>query len=101
VKLVIATSGGIGNIRIHGEVDTDRLDSDLAGRVEAELKPERLETLPAVPAGQTVDATQFEVAIYCEGEIRRYTLDEASAPPEVVEVLQALVRRIIQDRRRR
>ena len=99
MKLTIATSGGIGNIRLQGQLDTDELDSKLAEKAKSALKPERLASLPLDTAGSMVDATQFEVGIYLEDGVYQYTVDEANAPPDVVEVLQALVHEIILKKR--
>ena len=95
MKLTIATSGGIGNIRLQGELDTDKLDSTLAKKAKSVLKPERLDALPLDTAGSIVDVTQFEVGIFLEDGVHQYTVDEANAPPDVIEVLQALVHEII------
>jgi hypothetical protein len=100
VKLTIRTSGGFGNIRLQGDLDTDELDSTLAKRTKSVLKPERLESLQAKTEGFMVDVTQFEVDISLEDGVHQYTLDEANAPPDVVEVLQALVHEIILKKRR-
>ena len=45
MKLTIATSGGFGNIRIRGELDTGELDDALARKTMAALRPERLDAL--------------------------------------------------------
>ena len=64
------------------------------------LKPERLNSL-SIEAGATmVDTTQFEVGFFLEDGLHQYTIDEANAPTEVVEVLQALVHAIILKKRR-
>ena len=47
-----------------------------------------------------VDVTQYEVCIFLEDGVHQYTVDEASAPPDVMEVLQALVHKIILKKRR-
>ena len=99
MKLTIATSGGFGNIRIQGELDTDKLDSTLAEKAKSVLKPERLGSLPLDTAGSMVDVTQFEVGIFLEDEVYRCTVDEANAPSDIIEVLQALVREIIRKKR--
>lgn len=100
MKLTIATSGGFGNIRIQGELDTDKLDTTLAEKAKSVLKPERLASLPLDTAGPMVDVTQYEVCIFLEDEVHQYTVDEANAPPEVMEVLQALVHEIIIKKRK-
>jgi hypothetical protein len=100
VKLTISTSGGFGNIRLQGDLDTDELESALAKKATSVLKPERLESLPFNTAGSMADVTQFEVGIFLEDGVHQYTLDEANVPPDVVEVLQALVHEIILKKRR-
>ena len=100
MKLTIATSGGFGNVRLQGELDTDELDSTLAKKAEVVLNPERLDSLQFKTEGSMVDVTQFEVGIFLEDGVHRYTVDEANAPPEVVEVLHALVHEIILRKRR-
>ena len=100
MKLTIATSGGIGNIRIHGEIDTEELDDTLAEQVKSVLKPGRLASLRRDAAGSIVDVTQYEVGILQEDGVRSYTVDEANAPQEVIEVLQALVHEIVIRKRR-
>ncbi len=100
MKLTIATSGGIGNIQIHGELDTDELERSLAEKAKSVLKPERLASLPRDTAGLLVDVTQFEVGIFLEDGVHQYTVDEANAPPEIMEVLQALVHEIIIKKRK-
>jgi hypothetical protein len=100
MKLTIATSGGIGNIQIQGELDTDELDSNLADQARSVLKPERLETLSLNTAGSMVDVTQYEVGIYLDDGVHQYTVDEANAPQEVLEVLQALVHELVLKKRK-
>jgi hypothetical protein len=99
MKVTIRTSGGIGNIRIHGEIDTEELDHKLAERTKSVLTPEHLTTVSRDFPGAVVDVTQYEVGIFQENRVQSYTVDEASAPPEIVEVLQALVHEIIVKKR--
>lgn len=100
MKLSIRTSGGFGNIRIQGRLDTDELDPSLAARVQSTLSPQRLDSLPPPAGGPEVDTVQYEIDLDTEGGVRRYLLDEASIPREMQEVLQALVHEVIQKRRR-
>jgi hypothetical protein len=95
MKLTIATSGGIGNIRIRGEIDTAQLDDVLAERAQSILVPGRLASLRRDGVGRVADGTQYELGVFREDGIHTYTVDEAAAPREIVEVLQALVREII------
>jgi hypothetical protein len=99
MKFTVRTSGGIGNIRIQGEIDTEELDPTLAEQVKSVLTPEHLITVPRDTAGSTVDVTQYEVGIFQEDGVHSYTVDEAIAPQEIVEVLQALVHEIILKKR--
>jgi hypothetical protein len=97
--LTISTSGGIGNLRIQGELDTDELDRTLADQVKSVLRPERLKSITFEPGTAMVDSSKFEVGFLLEKGVQQYTIDEANAPAEVVEVLQALVHEIILKKR--
>ncbi len=99
MKLAIGTSGGFGNIRIQGQVETDRLEPGLAARVRSALSPERLGALSAPAGGGVADAVQYEVTLFLQPGVRRFVVDEAAAPADVQEVLHALVKEIVHRRR--
>jgi hypothetical protein len=100
MKLSIRTSGGFGNIRLQGQLDTDQLDSALAARVHSALRPERLGSIAPSPSSPVADAVQYEVTLFAEKGVQRFLVDEAAAPADVQEALRALVKEIVRRRRR-
>ncbi len=102
MKLYLKTAGGIGNIRIHGRVDTDELPPALAERVRTVFAPRRLDTLPpAGQPGQVADGQQYEVEVVSGEETRRLLIDEAGAPDDLIDTLQDLVREIVRRKKER
>jgi hypothetical protein len=101
MKLSLKTSGGIGNIQLQGQIDTDELPSALAERVRTVLTPERLASARSPSMDHVADAMQYEISLFLEGGVRTFQIDDVHAPPEVLDVVQELVQRIIDEKRAR
>jgi hypothetical protein len=99
MKIFLRCAGGIGNVRVEGQVDTSDLDHDLAQRVERVLSPAQLTGIVAsksaarsTPSGPFMaDAQEVELAIHsATAEPQKYQLNEAELSDEVLEVLDEL-----------
>jgi hypothetical protein len=97
MKLSVKTSGGIGNIQFQGQLDTDELPGELAERVHKVLSPARLETTRLTETFP--DAIQYEIGLFFRSGLQKFEIDESSAPPDVLDVLEELVREVIRKKR--
>jgi len=96
MKLYIKTSGGIGNIRIQGEIDTDDLPHRLAAHVRSMFDPAKLALLPhPEDTGTTADGMQYEVHLMSGDDARRLAIAESNAPEDLIDVLQELIQELI------
>jgi hypothetical protein len=101
MKLSLKTSGGIGNIQLQGQIDTDALPSALAERVRTVLTPERLASARSTPTDPVADAMQYEISLFLDSGMRTFQLDDVHAPPEVLDIVQELVQKLIDQKRAR
>lgn len=100
MRVIVRRSGGVGGIRVGGEVDTAALEPELAERAErvltAPMGPE------AHPAPGSADRQRYDVVLPdAPTGSTGFAVDETSAPPEVVQVLDDLIREIVARRGRR
>lgn len=100
MKLRLKSSGGLGNIRIEGQLDTAELPPDVARTVEAGLSVERLEaaTQRAASAGPTADAQQYELVVLPDeptGPERTFHVDDMCDATDVLDAIDALMHEII------
>ena len=92
MKVFILRSGGLANLRLQGEVDTDDLPEDLKKRAAALLQPEKLRQLQPSAHG-VPDAFQYEIRLTAEsGEVETFLLDDASQDADLCDVLDGLMR---------
>jgi|SwirhirootsSR3_FD_contig_101_1003326_length_2350_multi_3_in_0_out_0_2 hypothetical protein len=101
MKLSLKTSGGIGNIQLQGQIDTDELPSDLAERVRTVLTPEHLAAAHSAVMGPVADAMQYEIGLFLDGGLQTFQIDDVHAPPGVLDIVQELVQRVIDQKRAR
>lgn len=96
MKISVKRSGGFANITIKGEIDTKELPVDLAKKVEKTIKPSVLEKkdkdAPVMNDAQQI-SIGFESAKH--GEYKEYEIDEATADPEVFDVVNELVNQMV------
>jgi len=99
MKVFLRCAGGIGNVRMEGQVDTSDLAEDLAQRVEKVLAPEELEGIAAPPSNPRsmpsgpfmADVQEVEIAVHtATAESPSYQLNEAELSDEVIDVLDEL-----------
>ena len=100
MKLFVASSGGIGGLRLSGEVDTRELPPELAERAERLLRPDALES-SAAPNPGAADVTVYDVEVPEGRGTRRFRIDGSSADPEVVATLNDVMHELVRRRRRR
>jgi hypothetical protein len=96
----LSRSGGFAGLRLEGELDTEALDRPLAAQVQERLRAERLREIAAAGPSRAVDSMQYEITLDVGRAERRFSIDEAAAPGEIVETLQALVREIVRRKRK-
>jgi hypothetical protein len=101
MKLSLKTSGGIGNIQLQGQIDTDELPSALAERVHTVLTPERLASAHSTAMDPVADAMQYEIGLLLDSGLQTFQIDDVHAPPEVLDIVQELVQRLIDKKRAR
>ena len=104
MRLILSCSGGVVGSRIQAELDTSDLPADLARRAEACLRPEMLSQAAVSASPHRTDVLEYELTLLPEGEgadFRHYHLSETQTSPEVLEVLDDLMREIIDRRSRR
>jgi hypothetical protein len=99
MKVLLSQSGGLGNIRIQGELETADLPRELAQKTERVLRPETLQRASSTDSSTSPDAQEFELNVWFNKEgFQHYRIDDSSAPPEVLEVLDSLIHEIIRRR---
>jgi len=60
------------------------------------LNPTRLASISSKERSQLPDLIQYEIGLLVKSGFQRFEIDEASAPPDVLDVLQELMQEIIQ-----
>jgi len=102
VKLVIASSGGVGGLRLQGQIDTDELEPALAEGARRLVDLAASEAAPdpgaAQPDGLEYDLTWFVEAQPGREVAHRRRFTETSAPPFALETLQSLMREVVRRR---
>ncbi len=104
MRLILGCSGGVVGSRIQAELDTSDLPADLARRAESCLRPEMLSQAAALASPHRTDVLEYELTLLPQGEgveFRHYHLSELKTSPEVLELLDDLMREIIEQRSRR
>ena len=94
MKLVLKTSGGLADIEISGEIDTEDLSEDLARRLEQHLTADNLSSSSASRSLPMPDARSYELHFLPEdpdGEIRRHVVDDMCPIGEVLDVIDDLL----------
>lgn len=94
MKLYIRRSGGIANISLEGEVDTNSLPPELRTKVEALLRVEKLRAISASKSRKMPDTYQYEIRLAKEDTFEAFTLDEGALETELQEILGSMVREI-------
>ncbi len=104
MRFILSCSGGVVGSRIQAELDTSDLPADLARRAESCLRPEILSQAAASASPHRTDVLEYDLTLLPAGEgvdFRHYHLSEVKTSPEVLEVLDDLMREIIEHRSRR
>lgn len=99
MRIFLRVSGGIANVRLEGVVESDDLPPDLAAQVARTLSPEALRAAGAESGSPAPDARTFEVHVESAGDSAEARFGEATASPEVLAALNAVLRRITDERR--
>jgi hypothetical protein len=104
MKLFLRTGGGLGNLRLAGEIDTRDLPEELAREVHQRLDPDDLRRYAEQPAGPGADGQEVQLTITRDDTTHELQLDESNLPDEVLETLDSLryeiTRRLVRDRGR-
>lgn len=94
MKVHLACSGGIGNLRIEGQIDTSQLAEEVSRQVEEALDPASLAALDGARGGPfMMDSQQYELTVMAEGadgETRSYSLDDSALPDDLIDALDVL-----------
>ena len=102
MRIRLESSGGIGNIRIKGEVEVESLAPELRGKVERLLERVGTEQLVEQDNPNRTDAIGYELIVFPEHDgsgVRRVLLDEATHDRETSKVCKELLREIVQRHR--
>jgi hypothetical protein len=102
MKLHVRSAGGIGGLRIEGALDTEELPADLAARALSlvDLGERRGPPPPLDLATRMADALEYELTWFREDEAGREIArtcrwSQATAPPEALDALEALMREVV------
>lgn len=97
-KIRLRTSGGIANLRLEGELDYTELTAEQAHQMERLLESSPTSRGPS----RTADAMQYEIWSTDEAtnESRHAVISDEHADPETLDVLDELMSRIIDKKRR-
>ena len=91
MKLFLRTGGGLGNLRLAGELDTQDLPDELVQEVHQRLDPTELKRYAGGPPGPGADAQEVQLTITRDDHtIHELQLDESNLPDEVLETLDTL-----------
>ena len=101
MKLFLKSSGGFGNLQIQGTLDTDQLPEALAEKVRTVLTPEQLSAPHPRDTRAWADATQYEIDLMLDSGTQKFHIDDATAPPQVLDTVQELIQEIINRKRER
>ncbi|MDH3694471.1 MAG: hypothetical protein OER96_07885 [Gammaproteobacteria bacterium] len=102
MKIVLESSGGIGNIRIKGELEIDSLAPELREKLNSLLDRLGTEQLTEQENSRMADATGYELTVIPEDDVegvRRVLLDEARHDREALSVGKELLREIVKRKR--
>ncbi len=108
MELYVKSSGGLANLMIDGKLDLADLPEDLRHRIEEVLGPDRemshgVGDATALPGLESVDTMHYQLKLVNEADVRTFEIDEAVAPPEVLELVDELMyelnRRRMRERR--
>lgn len=97
MKIHLASSGGIANLRLEGAIDTADLPDELAAEVEEKLQAKSIESARQPENRQMADGEIYDLAVLPdddEGEVRKYQISRAASDPELMELLGRLMREI-------
>ena len=99
MKVRLSCSGGIGNLRIDGVLDTSELSEEVSEKVESALAHDNLTAVDGVKGGPfMMDAQQYELTVMAEdaeGEHRRYELDDSALSDDLLDALDELRAEIV------
>jgi hypothetical protein len=102
MKLHVRSAGGIGGLRIEGALDTGELPPALAAQALSlvDLAERRGPPPPADPARGMADALEYDLTWFREDEAghevaRSCRWSQATAPPEALDALEALMREVV------
>lgn len=102
MKLHLACHGGLANLRLEGELDTDELAPTLAQKAVATLEPKKLADAEATARDPLVaDDQQIVLTLLPEksGDLaRKYRLDESSLSDDLLEILDELRHALVRKR---
>lgn len=102
MRIHLACSGGIGNLRIEGQVDTSELPEEQSRKIEEILERESLAAHDGVKGGPfMMDSQQYELTVMpedAEGEPRRYHLDDSALPDDLIDALDTLRSEIVRSK---
>ncbi|MEM7584416.1 MAG: protealysin inhibitor emfourin [Acidobacteriota bacterium] len=104
MKIVLKSSGGIGGLRLEGEVDTSDLPSELAQRTKQHLSSKSLQaaTSSRRQLMPMPDARQYEIHLLPEqesGSVERHVVDDLCPVGEVLDVIDDLLAEVVARRR--
>lgn len=95
MKIVLKGSGGLGGLRLEGEIDTADLPPELARRVERYLSSENLRSVaPAAPSMAMPDVQRYEVRLLPDrddGAIEDHVVDDLCPQGEILDVIDDLM----------
>ena len=104
MRIALESSGGIGNIRIRGELEADSLAPELRAKLDRLLHRLGTEQLAEAENPHMTDAMSYELTIFSDDDAkgaRRFLLDETKHDREALRVCKELLREIVKRKRAR
>lgn len=103
MELFLKQTGGVAGLRLEGSISTSELSEDLASRLEKTLQSgDFLEAQRASKNELFTDARTYELTVLPEFDDftgQQFTFSENQDIPEILDLLDELLREIIQKKR--
>ena len=104
MRIALQSAGGIGNLRIGGELEVDSLAPELRAKLEQLLHRLGTEQLTEADNPHMTDAMSYELTVFSDDDAsgaRRFVLDETKHDREALGVCKELLREVVNRKRGR
>ncbi len=95
MRLALRGPGGLGGLRIEGQLDTDDLSPNLARRVKQLLQPDRLHAVEKSGPGKQTEPDEYYLTLVEEGRAHEFHFQSSDSPVELMTLLNDLMHEVI------